>query len=240
MSISRRLESCSLERITRMKDVVEQEIGRIDGQVAEVEAELDEMTAKAETVTLSMRHGQYELGLDKAESQVTKLNAAREKLADKLRLIEQARQKRHLFDEQARVLGSAARVRIKDLVIFVLILGLVTILVVDLMGIGAAGGGAAARAEVVEGSIGEIGILEGGEGYERVIIQISDPHGSGGLATGHVTGGQLTQVEIIHRGEGYVDPVVDILPHFSVAKLWIFWIIDVICCALFMANFIFS
>ena len=139
MSISRRLESCSLERITRMKDVVVQEVGRIDGKLAEVEAELDEMTAKVDTVSLSMRHGQYELGLDKAESQVGKLNAAREKLVDKARLIEQARQKRHLFDEQARVLGSAARVRVKDLVIFFLILFLVAILVVDLMGVGAKG-----------------------------------------------------------------------------------------------------
>ena len=240
MSISRRLESCSLERITRMKEVVEQEIGRIDGQVAEVEAELDEMTAKADTVTLSMRHGQYELGLDKAEAQVGKLNAAREKLQDKLRLIEQARQKRHLFDEQARVLGGTARVRIKDLLIFVLILGLVTILVVDLMGIGATGGGASARAEVVEGSIDRITIMEGGDGYERVILHIADAHGSGGLATGHVTEGKLTQVDLIHSGEGYVDPVVEVLPHFSVAKLWVFWIIDVICCALFMANFIFE
>ncbi|MCY3737679.1 MAG: ion transporter [Gemmatimonadaceae bacterium] len=240
MSIARRLESCSLERITRMKEVVEQEIGRIDGQVAEVEAELNEMTAKADTVSLSMRHGQYELGLDKAEAQVSKLNAAREKLQDKLRLIEQARQKRHLFDEQARVLGGTARVRIKDLVIFFLILGLVTILVVDLMGIGATGGGALASAEIVEGSIDRITILEGGAGYERVILHIADAHGSGGLATGHVTGGRLTQVDLIHRGEGYVDPVVEVLPHFSLAKLWIFWIIDVICCALFMANFIFE
>ena len=240
MSISRRLESCSLERITRMKDVVEQEVGRIDGKLAEVEAELDEMTAKVDTVSLSMRHGQYELGLDKAESQVGKLNAAREKLVDKARLIEQARQKRHLFDEQARVLGSAARVRVKDLVIFFLILFLVAILVVDLMGVGAKGGGAAATAEVVKGSISEIAILEGGEGYERVILHLADAHGSGGLAAGQVAGGRLTQVEILHRGEDYVDPVVEVHPHFSLAKLWIFWIIDVICCTLFMANFVFE
>ena len=240
MAMASRLESCSLERITRMKEVVVQEIGRIDAQVAEVEAELDEMTAKADTVSLSMRHGQYELGLDKAESRIAKLNAAREKLQDKLRLIEQARQKRHLFDEQARVLGSRARVRIKDLVIFFLILFLVAILVVDLMGVGAKGGGATARAEVVEGKIQGIAVVAAGEGYERVNIQITDADGSGALAAGEVAGGRLSRVEIIDAGEDYVDPVVEVFPHFSVPQLWVFWIIDVICCALFMANFIFE
>ena len=35
MSFSKRLESCSLERITKMKDVVMQEIDSIDRQLAE-------------------------------------------------------------------------------------------------------------------------------------------------------------------------------------------------------------
>ena len=240
MSISRRLESCSLERITRMKDLVVQEIERIDRQLTDVEAELDEMTATVETVSLSKRHGQYELGLDKAESQIVKLNTAKEKLLDKARLLEQARQKRHLFDEQVRVLGSAARVRVKDLVIFVLILFLVTILVVDLLGLGAAGGGGAARADVVEGKIARISIVDGGEGYERVNLNIEDAHGSGALASGEVVAGKLSQVDLIHSGENYVAPVVEVFPHFSVGKLWVFWIIDVICCTLFMANFVFE
>ena len=92
----------------------------------------------------------------------------------------------------------------------------------------------------MKGSISEIAILEGGEGYERVILHLADAHGSGGLAAGQVAGGRLTQVEILHRGEDYVDPVVEVHPHFSLAKLWIFWIIDVICCTLFMANFVFE
>ena len=66
MSFSKRLESCSLERITKMKDVVMQEIDRIDSQLADQEKELDEMIEKVETVSLSKRHGQYELNLDKA------------------------------------------------------------------------------------------------------------------------------------------------------------------------------
>ena len=53
MSLSRRLESCSLERITKMKDVVMQEIDRIDRQLVEGEKELDAMIEKVETVSLS-------------------------------------------------------------------------------------------------------------------------------------------------------------------------------------------
>ena len=240
MSFSKRLESCSLERITRMKDVVVQEIDRIDRQLAAEEREIDAMTEQVETVSLSKRHGQYELGLDKAESRISRLNEEKEKLQDKARILEQARQRKHLMDEQARVLGSVGRVRAKDLLIFVLILFLITILVVDLLGIGAIGGGAVAQAEVEDGKISGIVILNGGEGFERVNVHITDEEGSHALASGQVVGGKLKQVKIIDSGESYTDPVVEILPHFAVSTLWIFWIIDVICCGLFMANFVFE
>ena len=240
MSLSKRLESCSLERITKMKDVVMQEIDRIDRQLVEGEKELDEMIETVETVSLSKRHGQYELSLDKAESQIARLNDEKEKLLDKVRIIEQARQKKHLMDEQARVLGSVARVRAKDLVIFFLILFLIAILAVDFLGIGATGTGATAKAEVVEGRIHRINVLNGGDGYERVNIHIADAVGAGALVSGQIVEGKLTQVDVIHIGEHYENPVVEISPHFSVGTLWIFWILDLICCTLFMANFFFE
>ena len=240
MSFLNRLESCSLERITRMKDVVMQEVERIDLQLAAEEKEIDAMTGKVETVSLIKRHGQYELNLDKAEGRISRLNDEKEKLLDKVRILEQARQKKHLFDEQARVLGSVARVRAKDIIIFFLILFLITILVVDLLGIGASGGGAVATAEVEEGRVSRIVVVNGGEGYERVNVHIADEQGSHALASGQVVGGKLTQVKIIDGGENYTDPVVEVLPHFAVSTLWIFWIIDVVCCGLFMANFFFE
>ena len=240
MSFLKRLESCSLERITRMKDVVMQEIERIDLQLAAEEKAIGAMTGTVETVSLIKRHGQYELNLDKAEGRISRLNDEKEKLLDKVRMLEQVRQKKHLFDEQARVLGSAARVRVKDLIIFFLILFLVTILVVDLLGIGASGGGAVATAEVKEGRISGIVVVNGGEGYERVNVHVADEQGVHALASGQVVGGKLAQVKIIDGGENYTDPVVEILPHFAVSTLWIFWIIDVICCGLFMANFFFE
>ena len=240
MSFSKRLESCSLERITKMKDVVMQEIDRIDSQLADQEKELDEMIEKVETVSLSKRHGQYELNLDKAESQIARLNAEKDKLLDKAAIIEEARQKKHLLNQQARVLGSAKRVMVKDMLIFFLILFIIGILVVDLLGIGATGGGAVARAEVEDGQIRRVVVLNEGTSYERVNIEIEDKAGSGALVTGQVVEGKLTQVEVIEAGEHYVNPTVEIAPHFAVGKLWLFWILDVICCTVFMVNFFFE
>lgn len=240
MSLSRRLESCSLERITKMKDVVMQEVDRIDRQRAEEEKELGEMIEKVETVSLSKRHGQYELNLDKAEAQIARLNAEKEKLLEKVQIIEEARQKKHLMNEQARVLGSRKRVVVKDMLIFLLILFIITILVVDLLGIGATGGGAVAKAEIEDGQIRRIVILNEGVGYERVNIEIADNVGQGALVTGQVVEGKLTQVDVIEAGEHYVNPTVEIAPHFAVGKLWLFWILDVICCTIFMINFFFE
>ena len=240
MSFSKRLESCSLERITKMKDVVMQEIDRIDSQLAEKEKELDEMIEKVETVSLSKRHGQYELNLDKAESQIARLNAEKDKLLDKAAIIEEARQKKHLLNQQARVLGGAKRVMVKDMLIFFLILFIIGILVVDLLGIGATGGGAVARAEVEDGQIRRVVVLNEGTSYERVNIEIADVAGSGALVTGQVVEGKLIQVEVIETGEHYVNPTVEIAPHFAVGKLWLFWILDVICCTVFMVNFFFE
>lgn len=240
MSLSRRLESCSLERITKMKDVVMQEVDRIDRQRAEQEKELGEMIEKVETVSLSKRHGQYELNLDKAEAQIARLNVEKEKLLEKVQVIEEARQKKHLMNEQARVLGSRKRVVVKDMLIFLLILFIITILVVDLLGIGATGGGAVAKAEIEDGQIRRVIILNEGAGYERVNIEIADKVGQGALVTGQVVGGKLTQVDVIEAGEHYVNPTVEIAPHFAVGKLWLFWILDVICCTIFMINFFFE
>ena len=240
MPLSRRLESCSLERITKMKDVVMQEVDRIDRQRAEQEKELGEMIEKVETVSLSKRHGQYELNLDKAEAQIARLNAEKEKLLEKVQVIEEARQKKHLMNEQARVLGSRKRVVVKDMLIFLLILFIIAILVVDLLGIGATGGGAVAKAEIENGQISRVVMLNEGAGYERVNIEIADKVGQGALVTGQVVEGKLTQVDVIEAGEHYVNPTVEIAPHFAVGKLWLFWILDVICCTIFMINFFFE
>ena len=240
MSNIKRIESCSLDRIKRMRNLVTGEIKKIEGQLAEEERKIDLIARSADTVALSKRHGHYELNLDTAESRISTLNEEKQELEDKARIIEQAFQKKHLMDRQASVLGSAWRVNVKDIIIFFLILFLISILVVDLLGIGANGGGAVATAEVEKGKIRKIVITKAGTGYERVNIHIVDTAGAGALVSGHVTGGKLTGVDVVDGGEKYKNPVVEVYPHFSVGALWIFWIIDVICCTIFMANFVFE
>ena len=236
----KRIESCSLDRIMRMRDVITREIEKIDRQLAEEEESIGRMAGSADTVALSKRHGHYELNLDTADLRISGLNEEKQELEDKARIIEQAFQKKHLMDRQASVLGSAWRVNVKDMIIFLLILFLISILVVDLLGIGTSGGGAVAKAEVEKGKIRKIVIQKMGAGYVRVNIDIVDTAGAGALVSGHVAGGKLTGVDVVDGGGNYTKPVVEVHPHFAVSTLWIFWIIDVVCCTIFMANFFFE
>ena len=240
MSNLKRVESCSLDRIKRMRNLVTGEIKKIEGQLAEEERKIDLIARSADTVALSKRHGHYELNLDTAESRISTLNEEKQELEDKARIIEQAFQKKHLMDRQASVLGSAWRVNVKDIIIFLLILFLISILVVDLLGIGTSGGGAVAKAEVEKGKIRKIVIQKMGAGYVRVNIDIVDTAGAGALVSGHVAGGKLTGADVVDGGGNYTKPVVEVHPHFAVSTLWIFWIIDVVCCTIFMANFFFE
>ena len=240
MANLKRIETCSLDRIRKMRDLVGEEIEKIDRRLAEEEEKISRLAGSADAVDLNKKHGRYELDLDAADSRISTLNEERQGLEDKARVIEQAFQKKHLMDRQASVLGSVRNVYVKDIVIFFLILFLISILVVDLLGIGASGGGAAATAEVNEGKISKILITKAGAGYERVNIHIVDTVGSGALVSGHVTAGKLTGVDIVDRGAKYKKPVVEVHPHFSVGTLWILWIIDVVCCTIFMANFVFE
>ncbi len=240
MANLKRIESCSLDRIRIMKDVVGREIESVNEQLAEEEENISRLAESADTVALKKKHGRYELDLDAADSRISTLNEEKQTLEDKARVIDQAFQKKHLMDRQADKLGSVRNVHLKDIIIFLLILFLISILVVDLLGIGANGGGAAATAEVKAGKISNIVIQKQGAGYERVNIHIVDNAGSGALVSGHVTGGKLTGVDIVDSGAKYKNPVVEVHAHFPVGTLWIFWIIDVVCCAIFMANFVFE
>lgn len=240
MSNLKRIETCSLDRIMRMRDLVAGEIEKIDRELASEEEKINRMAGSADAVALKKKHGRYELDLDAADSRISTLIEERQGLEEKARVIEQAFQKKHLMDRQASVLGSVRNVYVKDIVIFFLILFLISILVVDLLGIGASGGGATATAEVKEGKISKILIAKAGAGYERVNIRIVDTAGNGALVSGQVTGGKLTGVDIVDGGAEYKKPIVEVHPHFSVGTLWIFWIIDVVCCTIFMANFVFE
>jgi len=142
MSLIRRLESCTLERIEVMRGIVVEEMTEIDKQLSKCESEFNDLAQKSYTVKLDKKHGHYELTLDKIESRIARLNTQKEELLDKARVIDEVWQKKHLKEAQAKIFGSNKMVVAKDSIIFVLILFVITILAIDLLGIGATGGGA--------------------------------------------------------------------------------------------------
>tara|TARA_B100000029_G_scaffold512176_1_gene608140 strand:- start:431 stop:1825 length:1395 start_codon:yes stop_codon:yes gene_type:complete len=240
MLLLRRLESCSIERIKTMKQILCDEIVKIEEQLKKCEGEFDELAEKTYTVKLDKRHGSYELTLDKIESRISRLNTQKDELLEKLGIVEEVLQKKHLKAAQIKILGSNKLLMIKDAVVFFLILVVITVLVVDLFGIGAPGSGAVATAEVVDGKLIGVKINESGSNYGNVNIVVKGGIGYGALLSGEVAEGKLSSVEIIDGGQDYADASLEILPYFANKSLWTFWTIDVVCCIVFLFNFFFE
>jgi voltage-gated potassium channel len=223
-----------------MKQILLDEVAQIDEQICTCEAEFDELAEKSYTVKLEKRHGSYELTLDKVESQILRLNTQKEDLLEKLDTVEEVLQKKYLKAEQIKIFGSNKLLMSKDIIVFFLILFVITVLVVDILGIGAPGADAVAKAEVVDGKLVGVKIENSGGNYGNVNIIVEDRVGSGGLLYGKIVGGKLSSVEIIDEGQGYANPLLVIRPYFSNKVLWTFWIIDFICCVIFLFNFFFE
>tara|TARA_B100000482_G_scaffold38391_1_gene24377 strand:- start:2133 stop:3503 length:1371 start_codon:yes stop_codon:yes gene_type:complete len=240
MLLLRRLESCSYERIEAMKKILLDEITQVDERISKCEAEFDELAEKSYTVKLEKRHGSYELTLDKVESQILRLNAQREDLSEKLDSVEEVLQKKYLKAKQIKIFGSSKLVIAKDIIVFFLILFVITVLVVEMFGIGAPGAGAVINAKVVDGKLVGVVIENSGDNYGNVNIITEDEVGRGALLYGKIVEGRLSKVEIIDEGMSYINPELKILPHFSNKVLWTFWIIDFICCVIFLFNFFFE
>ena len=96
MSLIRRLESCTLERVETMRGIVGEEITEIDKQIIKCEIEFNDLAQKPYTVKLDKKHGHYELTLDKIESRISRLNNQKEELLEKTRVIDEVWQKKHL------------------------------------------------------------------------------------------------------------------------------------------------
>ena len=217
-----------------------EEITEIDKQIIKCEIEFNALAQKPYTVKLDKKHGHYELTLDKIESRIARLNNQREELQDKTRIIDEVWQKKHLKEAQAKIFGSNKAVVVKDSIIFLLILFVITILTIDLLGIGAPGGGAVAKADVVDGKLIRVNILSSGDGYDSVNIAVKDKGGHGSLLAGRVIEGKLSSIEVINGGQNYENPILELHPYFANKKLWAFWITDVVCCFIFLFNFFFE
>jgi voltage-gated potassium channel len=240
MLLLRRLESCSFERIETMKQILLNEIAQVDEEINKCEAAFDELAEKSYTVKLEKRHGSYELTIDKVESQILRLNTQKEDLLEKLDTVEEVLQKKYLKAAQIKIFGSNKLLMAKDISVFFLILFVITVLVVDIFGIGAPGADAVATAEVVDGKLVGVKIENSGGNYGNVNIIVEDGVGSGALLYGKIAEGKLSSVEIIDEGQGYTKPLLEIRPNFSNKVLWEFWIIDFICCVIFLFNFFFE
>ena len=83
MANLKRIESCSLDRIRLMKDVVSREIESVNEQLAEEEEKISRLAESADTVALKKKHGRYELDLDAADSRISTLNEEKQKLPNR-------------------------------------------------------------------------------------------------------------------------------------------------------------
>jgi len=223
-----------------MKRIVLEEITGIDKQLIKCESEFNDLAQKSYTVKLDKKHGHYELTLDKIESRISRLNTQKEELLEKARVIDEVWQKKHLREAQAKIFGSNKMVVAKDSIIFFLILFVITILTIEIFGIGAPGGDAVAKVDVVGGELIRVNILSSGDGYDSVNIVVKDTNGYGALLAGQVIEGKLSGIKVITGGQNYENPILELHPYFANDKLWTFWIVDVTCCLIFLFNFFFE
>ena len=242
MTSTHRLRLCSLARLDRMHEALCREIDRLKQEVSDLEDECVTMATDEDSVLLSEFHGNYQLEIDRVEELIDATERKIEVLREKRELIEEVRQGRQLRDEQVRILGSEARVTLKDGIIFILILCVLTLLTVEVYNIGAPGSGAKVGLHVTDGQVDRIEILAGGEGYAQLNILIPPPlDGTPAFATASLENSVLTSCEIISPGSGYApDAKVTLEASFPRSTLWLFWIADTICCLFFLLNFFFE
>ena len=161
MTSIRRLRRCSLPRLDRMHEAISLEIERLGDRINSLEEDFERMVQDEASVALSESHGGYQLELDRVEEQIDSYQRKIENLQEKRETLEEVRQAKHLRDEQVRILGSDFRVTLKDGVIFLLILCVLTLLTVEVYNIGAPGSGAEVKLRLKEGKIEQIEILAG-------------------------------------------------------------------------------
>jgi len=241
VSSLRRLKLCSLTRLSRMSQTLGEEIEKLRNKVSSLEKECDTKLNDELSVSLSVNHGQYQTTIDQLEYKIDANIRQIEDLEEKREKIEEIRLAKHLEQRQVEKLGSLFLVKLKDTLLFFLILFVLSLLATEVYRIGASGSGAEVQLVVEEGTIIDVQIINGGSEYEAV--EISTPSKTGDSAIFEVTiqSRQIEKIDIVHGGSGYdndVKPIVS--PTFANSTLWMFWIIDTVCCVLFLLNFFFE
>lgn len=241
MSSLRRLKLCSLTRLSRMSQTLDEEIEKLKNKVSTLEKECDTKLNDALSVGLSINHGQYQTTIDELEYKIDSTVRQIEDLEEKREKIEEVRLAKHLEEKQVGKLGSLFLVKLKDSILFFLILFVLSLLVTEFYRIGARGEGAEIHFLTDNGTIFEAQIINGGSGYEAVEIFTNSQTGDSAIFEVSIKFGQVETIDILHGGSGYSKNFqVQVLPSFPRSTLWLFWIIDTVCCVLFLINFFFE
>lgn len=242
MTSIRRLQLCSLSRLNRMDEAIAIETQRLKDKISSIEEDCDRLVRDETSVQLHQSHGEYQLELDRLEGIIESCQRKIEDLNEKRKTINEVTQSKHLHNEQVKRLGSAFRVKLKDCIIFLLILFVLSLLAMEVYRIGVPGQGAEIELSLLDGSISDLRVIDGGSGYQAMnVVFTNPPSGDPGLAQAIVENGVLKRIKILHGGQGYTSEAkAKLEPAFSHSTLWGFWIADTFCCMLFMINFIFE
>ncbi|MCH2026113.1 MAG: potassium channel family protein [Verrucomicrobiales bacterium] len=244
MSTLSRLKSCSLDKLQLLLDRLDAEENNLVQERRKLEGLIDKAYAKTSDDILKIHNGDYLIDVEILEKRIKKNIDQLQKLRDKRKLIGNLYETKWLAQKQERILRGRRRVIIKDTGIFLLIIGVLCVLIVDFYQIGASGERAKIAPELSsEGSITNVSVLDGGYDYRNASITIIDyDHEGSKVATliPVITDGKITSIKILDPGSGYSSPELIIEPKYTRSVAWTFWIIDFLCCLIFLANFFFE
>jgi voltage-gated potassium channel len=224
-----------------MSQTLGEEIEKLKKKVSSLEKECDTKLNDELSVSLSINHGQYQTTIDQLEYKIDAKIRQIEDLEEKREKIEEIRLAKHLEQRQVEKLGSLFLVKLKDTLLFFLILFVLSLLATEVYRIGASGSGAEVQLVVEEGTIIDVQIINGGSEYEAVEISTPSKTGDSAIFEVIIQSRQIEKIDIVHGGSGYSNDVKPIVsPTFANSTLWMFWIIDTVCCVLFLLNFFFE
>ncbi|MDF1815649.1 MAG: ion transporter [Verrucomicrobiales bacterium] len=238
------LADCSRARLESMLEQINAEMARVKAELEQAEDEVRKLYGSADDVFLEYEAGNYQFPLDRYKEHLIDRRERIENLFEKRKPIYKAFQEKHLEEKQAEKLGSVKRVRFKDRVVFGLIILVLILLGIDAGNVGAPGEGAVLNPVVENGAVVAVEIADGGSGYEaaRVIPMGSlEAPGKGLEVLLKVDGGRISEATILSAGEGYDGSLkLPVNPVLSPQKLHLFWLIDLVCCLIFLVNFFFE
>ena len=241
MSSIRRLKLCSLSRLSRMSKTLSDEINKLRKKVDNLEIECGLKLKDEKSVSLSINHGHYQTTIEHLENKIDSNLRQIDDLEEKREKIEEVRLEKYLQEKQIEKLGSPFSVKLKDYILFFLILLVLTLLVTEVYRIGVKGIGAEIHLTVEQGKVVDAEIIDSGREYEAVEVVAPTMTGDHAVLDISLESGSIRTVEVIHGGSGYInDFTPKLVPNFSRSTLWAFWIIDTLCCILFLINFFFE